>query len=267
MTRARARSAPPPAGAGHCAPKVRIDQLLVEQGKAASRTEAQRLVMRGVVQAAGQPVSKPGQRVAPDAPLAVQAGAPYVSRGGEKLAGALAAFGLPIRGRVAMDVGASTGGFTDCLLQRGASRVYAIDVGYGQLAWSLRQDPRVIVKERTNIRTLPPSALPEPVDLVTADLSFISLRLVLPALQPFLTATADLLLLVKPQFEVGRRLVGRGGVVRDPMLQAAAVREVTAVAESVGYRVKGCAASVLRGPKGNQEYFLWLGFEKGGYRQ
>ncbi|MEW6325941.1 MAG: TlyA family RNA methyltransferase, partial [Nitrospirota bacterium] len=175
--------------------KTRIDQLLVEQGMAASRAEAQRLVMRGAVQAAGRPVGKPGQRVESDAPLAVESGARYVSRGGEKLAGALRAFSLPVHGRVAMDVGASTGGFTDCLLQHGARRVYAVDVGYGQLAWSLRQDPRVIVKERTNIRALPPSAIPEPVSLVTADLSFISLRLVLPVLRPFLDGVADLLIL------------------------------------------------------------------------
>ena len=245
--------------------RLRIDQLLVDRGLAAGRGEAQRLVLRGLVRIAGQPAAKPGQQVATDAPIAVEPSGRYVGRGGEKLAGALVAFCLPIEGRVAMDVGASTGGFTDCLLQHGARRVYAVDVGYGQLAWSLRQDPRVVVMERANIRTLSPAAIPEPVSLVTADLSFISLRLVLPALRPFLGAPADLVVLVKPQFEVGRRLVGRGGVVRDPAMREAAVRQVAAVAESAGYQVRGWAPSVLPGPKGNQEYFLWLGFTTGGH--
>jgi 23S rRNA (cytidine1920-2'-O)/16S rRNA (cytidine1409-2'-O)-methyltransferase len=243
---------------------LRVDQLMVERGVAASRHEAQRLVMRGAVRVAGRPAAKPGQRVAPDAPVVVEAPARYVSRGGDKLEGALAAFGLAVEGRAVMDVGASTGGFTDCVLQHGASRVYAVDVGYGQLAWSLRQDARVIVIERTNIRTLPPSAIPEPVDLLTADLSFISLRLVLPVLRPFLATPADLVVLVKPQFEVGRRLVGRGGVVRDPALREAAVRQVAEAAEAAGYRVKGWAPSVLPGAKGNQEYFVWLEWPKGG---
>jgi 23S rRNA (cytidine1920-2'-O)/16S rRNA (cytidine1409-2'-O)-methyltransferase len=249
----------------HIQPKVRLDQLLVDQGVAASRAEAQRLVMRGLVRVAGQPATKPGHRMAPDAPVTIEPSARYVSRGGEKLAGALAALALSVRERVAMDVGASTGGFTDCLLQHGARRVYAVDVGYGQLAWSLRQDPRVVMIERTNIRTLSPAAIPEPVNLVTADLSFISLRLVLPLLRPFLGTPADLVVLVKPQFEVGRRLVGRGGVVRDPALREGAVRQVSAVAESAGYQVKGWAPSILPGSKGNQEYFLWLGFSKGGH--
>jgi 23S rRNA (cytidine1920-2'-O)/16S rRNA (cytidine1409-2'-O)-methyltransferase len=240
---------------------MRLDQLLVERGCAASREQARRLVMGGAVRVDDRVIDKPGHRLATDAAIEVTGAVQYVSRGGVKLEGALAAFGVPVGGRVAMDVGASTGGFTDCLLQRGASRVYAIDVGYGQLAWSLRQDPRVVVIERTNIRTMAtgaPGAVPERVGLVTADVSFISLRLVLPVLRAWLADRADLLVLVKPQFEVGRGQVGRGGVVRDPALRAAALRQVAAAAEAAGYRVEASAPSVLPGPKGNQEYFLWL---------
>jgi 23S rRNA (cytidine1920-2'-O)/16S rRNA (cytidine1409-2'-O)-methyltransferase len=243
---------------------MRLDQLLVERGCAASREQARRLVMGGAVRVADRVIDKPGARIAADADVTVDRPLPYVSRGGVKLEGALTAFGIPIAGRVAMDVGASTGGFTDCLLQHGASRVYAVDVGYGQLAWSLRQDPRVVVIERTNIRTMAPDAVPERVGLVTADVSFISLRLVLPVLRSWLAHTADLLVLVKPQFEVGRGQVGRGGVVRDPSLRDAALRQVAAAAEEAGYRVMASAPSVLPGPKGNQEYFLWLGYSSQG---
>jgi len=240
---------------------MRLDQLLVERGCAPSREQARRLVMGGAVRVADRVIDKPGTRVATDAAVAVDGGLPYVSRGGVKLEGALAAFGLSVAGRVAMDVGASTGGFTDCLLQHGVERVYAVDVGYGQLAWSLRQDPRVVVIERTNIRTMAtgaPGAVPERVGLVTADVSFISLRLVLPVLRAWLADAADLLVLVKPQFEVGRGQVGRGGVVRDPALRESALRQVAAAAVEAGYRVAASAPSVLPGPKGNQEYFLWL---------
>jgi 23S rRNA (cytidine1920-2'-O)/16S rRNA (cytidine1409-2'-O)-methyltransferase len=237
---------------------MRLDQLLVERGCAASREQARRLIMSGAVRVADRVIDKPGHRTAADAAVELAGALRYVSRGGTKLEGALTAFGVPVAGRVAMDVGASTGGFTDCLLQRGATRVYAVDVGYGQLAWSLRQDPRVVVIERTNIRTMTPAAVPERVNLVTGDLSFISLRLVLPALRTWLADGADLLVLVKPQFEVGRGQVGRGGVVRDQALRESAVREVAAAAEQAGYRVKASVPSVLPGPKGNQEYFLWL---------
>lgn len=241
-------------------PTARIDLLMVEQGMTTSRERAQQLVMSGAVRVDGRPVDKPGQRIARGAVISVIEPARYVGRGGLKLEGALTAFELPVSGRVALDVGASTGGFTDCVLQHGACRVYAVDVGYGQLAWSLRQDPRVIVIERTNIRTMPSSALPEPVDLVTVDVSFISLRLVLPALRSFLAPSADLVVLVKPQFEVGRNMVGRGGVVRDPRLQEAAVQHIRVAAETMGYQVNGQTPSVLPGPKGNQEHFLWLGY-------
>jgi len=237
---------------------LRLDQLLVERGCAASREQARRLIMSGAVRVDDRVIDKPGRRTATDAAVELTGAPRYVSRGGIKLEGALAAFGLPIAGRVAMDVGASTGGFTDCLLQHGVGRVYAVDVGYGQLAWSLRQDPRVVVIERTNIRAMAPAAVPECVGLVTADVSFISLRLVLPALRAWLADGADLLVLVKPQFEVGRGRVGGGGVVREPALRESALRGVAAAAEEAGYRVRACAPSVLPGPKGNQEYFLWL---------
>jgi len=237
---------------------LRLDQLLVERGGAASREQARRLIMSGAVRVDDRVIDKPGHRTAADAAVKLSGAPKFVSRGGIKLEGALLALGLPVAGRVAMDVGASTGGFTDCLLQHGARRVYAVDVGYGQLAWSLRQDPRVVVIERTNIRTMSSAAVPERVDLVTADVSFISLRLVLPALRPWLAERADLLVLVKPQFEVGRGRVGRGGVVRDPALRDSALRQVAAAASEAGYRLSGETPSVLPGPKGNRESFLWL---------
>jgi len=237
---------------------MRLDYLLVERGEAASREQARRLIMSGAVRVGDRVIDKPGHRIAADAAVGLAGPPKYVGRGGIKLEGAIASLGCPVAGRVAMDVGASTGGFTDCLLQHGALRVYAVDVGYGQLAWSLRRDPRVVVIERTNIRTMSSAVVPERVELVTADVSFISLRLVLPALRPWLVDGADLLVLVKPQFEVGRGRVGRGGVVRDPALREAALQEVAAAAREAGYRIKGQSPSVLPGPKGNQEYFLWL---------
>jgi 23S rRNA (cytidine1920-2'-O)/16S rRNA (cytidine1409-2'-O)-methyltransferase len=237
---------------------LRLDQLLVERGCAASREQARRLIMGGAVRVDDRIIDKPGHRTSTDAAVELTAAPKYVSRGGTKLEGALLAFGLPVAGRVAMDVGASTGGFTDCLLRYGARRVYAVDVGYGQLAWSLRQDPRVVVIERTNIRTMTTAAVPERVGLATADVSFISLRLVLPALRPWLADRADLLVLVKPQFEVGRGRVGRGGVVRDPALRETALQQVAAAAREAGFRLSGRTPSVLPGPKGNQETFLWL---------
>ena len=241
------------------AERQRLDVLLVERGLAPNRERARRLVMAGEVLVDDRPVTKPGQQV--DAAAAVRvrsAPAPYVSRGGEKLAGALAAFGLDVSGRFALDVGASTGGFTDCLLRHGAARVVALDVGYGQLAWSLRQDERVAVVERVNVRTLMPEALPFVPDLATIDVSFISLALVLPAVGRVLAPSADVLAMVKPQFEVGRERVGSGGVVRDPALRAEAVAQVRTAAESYQFIVRGEAESVLPGPKGNRETFLWL---------
>ena len=183
---------------------------------------------------------------------------PYVSRGGLKLAAALGAFNIDVTGQVALDVGASTGGFTDCLLQHGAARVYCVDVGYGQLAWRLRQDPRVIVLERTNIRYLPREAIPEEVDLAVADVSFISLKLVLPQILQFLRPDGLIIALVKPQFEVGKGQVGKGGVVRDPQQQQQVVAEIQEFAQGLGLAAEGVIPSPILGPKGNQEYLLYL---------
>jgi len=205
------------------------------------------------------PATKAGTPTDPDAAIRVRTSArAFVSRGGDKLAGALDAFGIDPRGWRVLDVGASTGGFTDCLLQRGVQHVVAVDVGYGQLAWSLRTDPRVRVHERTNARHLTPAFLDEPADLVVVDVSFISLRLVLPALAPLVRQGGSIVALVKPNFEVGRESVGAGGVVRDPALRAAAVQDVLAAATMLGLRVRGEAPSVLEGPKGNRETFVWL---------
>ncbi|HWP99738.1 MAG TPA: TlyA family RNA methyltransferase [Vicinamibacterales bacterium] len=237
----------------------RLDVLVVERGLAPNRERARRLIMAGDVLVDDRPVTKAGQQVDTAAVLRVRSvPAPYVSRGGEKLAGALAAFALDVRGRLALDVGASTGGFTDCLLRHGVARVVALDVGYGQMAWSLRQDERVTVLDRVNVRAVEPSALPFVPTLATIDVSFISLALVLPAVARVVASGADVLALVKPQFEVGRERVGSGGVVRDPALRAEAVAAVRAAAVAAGYVVRGEAESVLPGPKGNRETFLWL---------
>jgi 23S rRNA (cytidine1920-2'-O)/16S rRNA (cytidine1409-2'-O)-methyltransferase len=243
--------------------RARIDRLLVERGLADSRERARRLVMAGQVLVADQPVTKPGTEVAADADIRLRgADSPFVSRGGEKLAGALDAFGLEVHDRVALDVGASTGGFTDCLLQRGVRRVMAVDVGYGQLAWRLRQDARVTVLERVNARALVAAMLPEVPDLGVVDVSFISLGKVLPAVAAVVEPGGAIVALVKPQFEVGRGRVGKGGVVRDPALRAEAVGAVCATAERLGLEVRGEAESVLRGPAGNREVFLWLALNR-----
>ena len=236
----------------------RFDERLVAEGLAESRTRAQALIRAGRALVDDTPVDKPGTRVARDARVRLRGGERrYASRGGEKLAGALADLGIAVAGRACLDVGASTGGFTDCLLQAGARRVVAVDVGYGQLDPRLRDDPRVTVLERTNARTLNADDLPEPVELVTVDVSFISVRLLLPRLAQ-VAPGAELLVLVKPQFEVGREQVGRGGVVRDDALRAAAVAGVRERAEALGYAACGQAESRLAGPKGNREVFLWL---------
>jgi 23S rRNA (cytidine1920-2'-O)/16S rRNA (cytidine1409-2'-O)-methyltransferase len=238
---------------------VRIDRLLVERGLVPNRELARRLVMAGEVLVGDRPVTKPGAEVADDAALRLRTPAsPYASRGGEKLAGALDAFGIDPTGLLALDVGASTGGFTDCLLRRGARGVIAVDVGYGQLAWKLQQDPRVTVIDRTNARHLEPGQLPEPADLATVDVSFISLAKVLPAVAACVRTGGSIVALVKPQFEVGRSRVGKGGVVRDDAARADAVAAVRAAAEALGLVVQGEAESVLPGPKGNREVFLWL---------
>ena len=238
---------------------MRIDRLLVERGLATSRERARRLVMSGAVLVDERPVTKPGVEVPGNATVRVRgAESAWVSRGGEKLAAALDAFGIEPCDRVALDVGASTGGFTDVLLARGARCVIAVDVGYGQLAWKLRTDPRVVVLERTNARALTADRLPEPPELATIDVSFISLRTVLPAVVAITAPGASIVALVKPQFEVGRGRVGKGGVVRDPALRAEAVDSVRTAAEELGLAVRGEVESVLPGPKGNREVFLWL---------
>jgi 23S rRNA (cytidine1920-2'-O)/16S rRNA (cytidine1409-2'-O)-methyltransferase len=237
---------------------VRLDRLLVERGLAPSRERAQRLIMAGDVLVDDHVVSKAGTEVADAAAVRLRAApSPYASRGGEKLAGALDAFGVDPMGRVVLDVGASTGGFTDVCLRRGARRVIAVDVGYGQIAWALRQDPRVTVLDRTNARTLEPPMLIETPDLAVVDVSFISLALVLPAVTRVLAPSADVVALVKPQFEVGKGKVGKGGVVRDPAERAAAVTGVRTAMEQLGLLVRGESESTLPGPKGNREVFLW----------
>ncbi len=231
---------------------------MLAEGLAESRSQAQALIRSGRVLVNDAPVDKPGTRIAADAPLRLRGGERrFVSRGGEKLAGALADLGIDPAGRACLDVGASTGGFTDCLLQAGARCVCAVDVGYGQLAARLRSDPRVQVLERTHARELQADALRWPVDLVVMDLSFISAGLVLPAIAR-VAPRADCLVLVKPQFEVGRERVGKGGVVRDDALRAEAVAAVRAAAEALGYTARGQADSRVEGPKGNREIFLWL---------
>jgi len=239
----------------------RLDTELVRRGLARSREHAAELVAAGRVQLRGVRADKPAAMVDPAEPVRVLAveGDDYVSRGGHKLAGALAAFAeLGVAGRRCLDAGASTGGFTDVLLRRGAAAVIAVDVGYGQLAWPLRNDSRVTVLERTNVRSLTPEQIGGPVDLTVADLSFISLRLVLPALAACTRPEGDLVPMVKPQFEVGRERVGAGGVVREPALRAGAVLDVAAAAAGLGLGVAGVAVSPLPGPSGNVEFFLWL---------
>ncbi len=230
---------------------------MVRRAMAATRSEAGLAIRSGKVTVGGSPAAKAGMLVGPDEPIAVAAAARrFVSRGGEKLEAALDRFGIDAAGRVALDAGASTGGFTDCLLQRGAARVTAVDVGYGQLDWRLREDRRVTVMERTNVRDLLPGVLDRPPDLVTADLSFISLRLALPALARCAAPRAELILLVKPQFEAGREEVGRGGVVTDPALWERVLRSVAEACVEAGFEVLGVAPSPLLGPAGNVEFLL-----------
>jgi 23S rRNA (cytidine1920-2'-O)/16S rRNA (cytidine1409-2'-O)-methyltransferase len=241
--------------------KKRVDVLLVERGLAESRARAQALVMAGAVVAGERRVDKPGQLVDEAADLRLKADAApqrYVSRGALKLEKALDAFPVDPRGKVCADLGASTGGFTDLLLQRGAAKVYAVDVGYGQLHPRLRQDPRVVVRERENARNLTSASLGERVQLVVGDLSFISLRLVLPAVKDLLVARGDAVLLVKPQFEVGRGEVGKGGVVRDDALRRSALDAVEEAARALGFEVTGEAESPIEGPAGNREWLLAL---------
>ncbi len=239
--------------------RVRADLALVDKGLAPSREKARALILAGEVLAGDRPVTKAGDLVDADAELRLRSEPmPYVSRGGLKLAHALDTFGVDPRGLSALDVGASTGGFTDCLLQRGAARVTCVDVGQGQLDWKVASDPRVRVLDRVNIRLAPPDLLPERVDLIVIDVSFISLRLVLPVLPAFGTPGAPLIALVKPQFEVGRADVGKGGIVRDEAARARALAEVRAAAATLGYAVVADTTSPITGGKGNVEFLLFL---------
>jgi 23S rRNA (cytidine1920-2'-O)/16S rRNA (cytidine1409-2'-O)-methyltransferase len=236
----------------------RLDLLLVERGLAETRAKAQALIMAGSVLVDGEVRDKAGLRVSAEAEVALKERLKYVSRGGLKLEAALDGFGVNPAGRVCLDVGASTGGFSDCLLQRGAARVYAVDVGKGLLAGKVRTDPRVVVIEEVNARYLSTAEVPEPIALMVGDMSFISLTLILPAVVPLLAPGAEVLALVKPQFEAGREAVGKGGVVRDPAVQLACVDKVAKAAAELGLRELGRLASPVKGPKGNQEFFLHL---------
>ena len=240
--------------------KTRLDAELVRRGLARSREQAADLIESRSVLVIGIPATKPATQVDAETSITIVGERDeYVSRGGHKLAGALDAFPqIKVAGRRALDAGSSTGGFTDVLLKRDVAAVVAVDVGYGQMAWEIRQDPRVTVLDRTNVRHLTISQIGDPVDLIVADLSFISLALVLPALVEVSGAGADFLVMVKPQFEVGREKLGAGGVVRDPLLRKAAVKEVADAALEMGLGCEGVVASSLPGPSGNVEYFLWL---------
>ncbi len=244
--------------------KTRLDLLLVERELCETQALAQALIVAGKVVVGEHTETKPGTPVAADAPVRVRGQTlAYVSRGGLKLRGALDHFaGLDVRGRVVMDIGASTGGFTDCVLQAGAVRVYAVDVGYGQLAWKLVQDPRVVVLDRTNIRTLEPARIAEPVTMVVADCSFISLKRVLPSVPAFLAPQADVVALIKPQFELARGEVGEGGVVRDAGGRAAALAGVLAAAEALGFVVVDTCDSSVAGQDGNVELLAWLRWDR-----
>lgn len=240
--------------------KKRLDILLVQKGLFPSRERARAAIMAGQVLVNGKEISKPGSLVDPEAEIKVlNSSLPYVSRGGLKLERALQVFGVEAAGKVALDAGASTGGFTDCLLRHGALRVHAVDVGYGQLDWSLRQDPRVVVHERVNVRYLTPEILGEKVDLATLDLSFISLSKVWPAIFNCLQSHGQVIALVKPQFEAGPERVGKKGVVRDPRIHCEVLLTVCATAQAQGFSILGLTHSPLLGPKGNREFFLWLG--------
>lgn len=239
--------------------KERIDKLLVDRGLVASRERARALILAGAVLVDEQVVDKAGAQIAREAEIRLKGeDIPFVSRGGLKLAKGLDAFALDVHERIAIDVGASTGGFTDCLLQRGASKVYAVDVGYGQLAWSLRTDPRVINLERTNIRNLRREDLPDTPELAVIDASFISLSIVLPATLSLLTPDAIIVALIKPQFEVGKGAVGKGGVVRDVNQHDQVVLKIRNLAEQLGCQVVGVTESPILGPKGNKEFLICL---------
>ncbi|MBZ0155974.1 MAG: TlyA family RNA methyltransferase [Alphaproteobacteria bacterium] len=239
--------------------KERLDKILVDRGLVSSRERARALIMEGKVLVNGMPAAKAGSLVETHLPVEVKGeDIPYVSRGGLKLEAAIREFGIEMQGRIAMDVGSSTGGFTDCMLQNGAKRVYCIDVGYGQLAWKLRQDPRVVLLERVNIRHLEREKVPDTVDIATIDVSFISLSLVVPKVLEFLKENGEIVALIKPQFEVGKGEVGKGGVVRDEEKRLRAVEMVRQTLESLGLETVGVIPSPITGQKGNVEYLIYL---------
>lgn len=235
--------------------KARVDQLLVDRGLAESREKAQALILAGEVLVNGQKADKPGRTIPVDARIELTGRLPYVSRGGFKLAAALDAFAIDPTGKVAIDIGTSTGGFTDCLLQRGAVRVHAVDTGAGQIDWKLRTDPRVILHENVNARYLTPEEIGEPADLIVCDVSFISVTLLLPRFPALLQPSGEFIVLIKPQFEVGRAHVGKGGIVRDAALHAASCAKVREASESLGYRTQIVPSPIL-GTEGNQEFLL-----------
>ena len=239
--------------------KIRLDQLVFDLGLAESRERAKTTVMSGLVFVNGQRADKPGMQVSPDVNVEVKGTAlPYVSRGGLKLEKALKVFPIDVTGKVCIDCGASTGGFTDVLLKNGAAKVYSVDVGYGQLAWSLRNDERVVNMERTNIRYISSELIPEPLDICVMDLSFISVKLVLPAVCALLKDNAQLVCLIKPQFEAGREEVGKKGVVRDKAVHLSVIESVLSFAPSVGMTVMGLDFSPIKGPEGNREYLCYM---------
>lgn len=236
--------------------KRRLDQLLVDRNLAESREKARALILAGAVLVNGQKAGKAGHAVADDCRIEVAGRPPYVSRGGVKLAASLDRFAIDVRGKVCLDVGTSTGGFTDCLLQHGAARVHAVDTGAGQIDWKLRTDPRVVLHENTNARYLRPEDVGEPIEFAACDVSFISVTLILPVLPPLLAPGAPLVILVKPQFEVGRDAVGKGGIVRDPAAHEAACRRVAACAEQLGFHT-AVIDSPIPGGEGNKEFLLY----------
>ncbi len=243
---------------GYAMKKIRLDNLLVEKGLVESREKARALILEGNVLVNDRKADKPGTFIPHDTSLKILQKMPYVSRGGLKLEAALKNFNIDVHGKVAMDVGASTGGFTDCLLQRGAKKVYAVDVGYGQLSWELRNNPCVVVLEKTNIRYLEKDIVAEQIDICTIDVSFISLLKVIPKVLEFLSPSGEIVALIKPQFEVGKKDVGKGGVVKDEAKRLEAIEKISNEVQGMGLEVKGMTKSPLAGPKGNIEYFIYL---------
>lgn len=242
----------------HLTKKQRLDMILLERGLVESREKAKALIMEGKVLVNDIPVTKAGTMVPFDAAVTLKEDIPYVGRGGLKLEAALNYFGIVLDGLIAMDIGSSTGGFTDCILKKGVKKVYCIDVGYGQLAWQLREDPRIVLLEKTNIRYLEREKIPEEMDFITIDVSFISLKKVIPKAMEFLKEEGQILALIKPQFEVGKGDVGKGGIVKDEEKRMLVVEEIRNFAEGLGLTVIGVFQSPIKGSKGNIEYFIYM---------